>query len=363
MAYLRLVLAKLVCLKIILYKNISGVQVLPKNVIVGCSSTQLTDQESLLFNELQPWGLILFARNIENPAQIKALIEDCKYAMGRDNLMVFIDQEGGRVSRLPKKYWRVPPSPTIFAKMYETNQEKAKRACMLNALLTGLELKALGINVNCAPMLDIPQDNASSIITERALGNTPQQVIALAQQISSGLKQAGVAPVIKHMPGHGRAISDSHLELPVINASLDELNDWDFLPFRALATESMAMTAHIVFPQIDNDFPATISPTLINKVMREIIGFNGLIMTDDINMHALSGTVASRAHQSIAAGCDIALHCSGNFAEMQSLLSVAEPLNSEVSTRALAAEKIAFSQIGQTNIEETKDELERLLTN
>lgn len=334
---------------------------MPKNVIVGCSSTQLTHQESALFNKLQPWGLILFARNIDKPAQIKALIEDCKTAMGRDNLMVFIDQEGGRVSRLPKAHWRVPPSPTIFAKMYETNQERAKRACMLNALLTGLELKALGVNANCAPMLDIPQENASSIITERALGNTAQQVIALGHQIADGLRQANVAPVIKHMPGHGRAISDSHLELPVVDASLNELQESDFLPFKALAGEVMAMTAHIVFPQIDNNLPATISPTLINKIMREVIGFKGLIMTDDINMHALSGSVASRAEQAIAAGCDIALHCSGNFEEMQSLLSVAEPLNSLALARAHNAEKIAFAENTHPNIEDIKDELGSLL--
>jgi len=334
-------------------------------VIVGCHSTQLSQQERALFKELQPWGLILFARNINTPAQIKALINESKAAMGREHLMVFIDQEGGRVSRLPKTHWRVPPSPTVFAKMYQTNQEHAKRACMLNALLSGLELKVLGINANCAPMLDIPQNNSSTIITERALGATSQQVIALGQQITLGLKQANVAPVIKHMPGHGRAISDSHLELPVVNASLNELKDWDFLPFKALAEESMAMTAHIVFPQIDKNLPATISPIVVNKIMREMIGFNGLIMTDDINMHALSGTVASRAQQAVEAGCDIALHCSGEFDEMQSLLKVAKPLEGLALARALKAEKIAFAQNSQRNppstIEEITGELDSLL--
>ena len=336
-----------------------------KNVIVGCSASQLSLQEKSLFKELQPLGLILFARNIENPGQVKSLIDDCKTAMGRDNLMVLIDQEGGRVSRLPKTHWRVPPSPTVFAKIYETKPDIAKRACMLNALLTGIELKALGINVNCAPMLDIPQDNASTIITERALGKNPQQVSELGRQISQGLKQAGVAPVIKHMPGHGRAISDSHLELPVVDASLDELNAWDFLPFSALAEETMAMTAHIVFPQIDKHLPATISPAIVNKVMREIIGFKGLIMTDDINMHALSGTIASRTEQAINAGCDIALHCSGNLDEMQSLLDVASPLSELALTRAIAAEKIAFSENpdAQNNIQEITNELESLLAN
>ena len=338
---------------------------MPKNLIVGCNSTQLNQQEKALFKELQPWGLILFARNIESPKQVKSLIEDCKTALGRDNLIVLIDQEGGRVSRLPKTHWRVPPSPTVFARIYETKPEIAKRACMLNALLTGIELKALGINVNCAPMLDIPQDNASSIITERALGKNPQQVIELGQQISQGLKQAGVAPVIKHMPGHGRAISDSHLELPVVDASLEALTAWDFLPFSALAEETMAMTAHIVFPQIDKNLPATISPTIVNKVMRELIGFKGLIMTDDINMHALSGTIASRTEQAFKAGCDIALHCSGNLAEMQSLLEVASPLSGLALKRAIAAEEIAFAQTtnAQSNIQEITNELDGLLAN
>lgn len=346
-------------------KHNLGIKNVPKNVIVGCSAWRLTSQEKVLFKELQPWGVILFARNIESPEQVKSLIEDCKTAMGRNNLMVLIDQEGGRVSRLPETHWRVPPSPTVFAKMYETNPEIAKRACMLNALLTGIELKALGINVNCAPMLDIPQANASTIITERALGKNPQQVIELGKQISQGLKQAGVAPVIKHMPGHGRAISDSHLELPVVDASLNELNTWDFLPFSALAEETMAMTAHIVFPQIDKDLPATISPTIVNKVMREIIGFTGLIMTDDINMHALSGTIASRTEQAISAGCDIVLHCSGNLDEMQSLLDVTSPLSGLALTRAIAAEKIAFAQTtdAQNNIQEITNELESLLAN
>lgn len=335
---------------------------MPKNVIVGCSTTHLSKQESNLFRELQPWGLILFARNIENPSQIKALIEQCKLAMGRDNLMVFIDQEGGRVSRLPKTHWRVPPSPTVFAKMYRTNKEMANRACMLNALLTGLELKALGINANCAPMLDIPQQNASTIVTERALGDYPDQVIDLGQQITNGLKKAGVAPVIKHMPGHGRAICDSHKELPKVDASLEQLKEWDFVPFRSLSNECMAMTAHIVFEKLDNDLPATISPFLINEVMRKIIGFNGLIMTDDINMHALSGTVASRAENAIAAGCDIALHCSGDILEMQSLLTVAEPLCNEALSRTLVAEEIAFSKFTDSNIEQIKDELASILT-
>jgi beta-N-acetylhexosaminidase len=338
-----------------------GVIFVPSNVIVGCSSTRLSEQEKSLFNELQPWGIILFARNINNPAQVIALIEDCKQAMKRDELMVFIDQEGGRVSRLPNTHWRIPPSPTVFANMYEENLETAKRACLLNATLTGVELKALGINANCAPMLDLPQRNANSIISERALGATPQKVIELTRQISNGLKRAGVAPVIKHMPGHGRATSDSHLELPEIGASLNELNNWDFVPFKAMCEETMAMTAHIVFNQIDRNLPATISRTVVDNVMRDIIGFDGLIMTDDLNMEALSGTVASRAEKAIAAGCDIALHCSGEFDEMKSLLLVASELTGNALVRAFAAQKVAFQPVTDLSASELKKELDALM--
>lgn len=334
---------------------------MPTNVIVGCSSSELNDNERALFSELQPWGIILFARNIISPSQIIRLIEDCKKAMQRNDLMVFIDQEGGRVSRLPGSHWRIPPSPTVFAAMYEQNIENAKRACLLNATLTGLELKALGINVNCAPMLDIPQENASSIITKRALGHTPQKVIALGEQISKGLKLAGVAPVIKHMPGHGRATSDSHLALPHVNASANDLNNGDFIPFKAFNKEAMAMTAHIVFDQIDPNLPATISPTVVNNIMRKMIGFDGLIMTDDINMHALSGTVLSRAQQAVAAGCDIVLHCSGELDEMTSLLQVASTLEGKTLQRTQAAQQIAFQAAPNICEQEIKEALSALL--
>ncbi len=333
-----------------------------RNIIVGCSATQLNAAEKLLFSELQPWGLILFARNIDNPEQLTALIEQFKQALGRQNVMVFIDQEGGRVSRLPSKYWRVPPSPTVFANMFIHNEETAKRACLLNAILTGLELKAVGVNANCAPMLDIPQHDADRIVSERALGLTPQQVIALGTQISVGLKQVGVAPVIKHMPGHGRATTDSHKSLPVVSASLSSLIDWDFVPFKALADEPMAMTAHIVFTQIDPANPATISTKVIQQIMRETLGYSGLIMTDDINMHALSGDVATRAQQALQAGCDIVLHCSGELDEMKSLLAVTQELKGKSLARARAAEQIAFQTGPNLSPEGIKLELDALLS-
>lgn len=333
------------------------------NIIVGCSSTKLNPQEKQLFKKLQPWGIILFSRNIDNPQQIVQLIDDIKMALGRDQLIVLIDQEGGRVSRLPESHWRIPPSPTVFARMYEDNEDVAKRACLLNATLTGLELKELGINVNCAPMLDIPQANAANIITERALGFNAQQVIQLALQITDGLKRAGVAPVIKHMPGHGRAQSDSHLELPRVTATIDELKELDLVPFTALANEPMAMTAHIMFTQIDALLPATISPTVIQKVMRCAIGYKGLIMTDDINMHALTGSVAVRSAMAIDAGCDVVLHCSGKHSEMETLLEITSPLQGESLARAKIAESIAFKKMPDMKQEFIRAELDGLITN
>ena len=334
---------------------------MPSNVIVGCSATKLTASERALFSELQPWGIILFARNISSPAQVTALIEDCKKAMQRAQLMVFIDQEGGRVSRLPNTHWRIPPSPTVFATMFQQDAELAKRACLLNAMLTGLELKALGINANCAPMLDIPQKNASSIISERALGQNPQSVIALGKQIVNGLKHVGVAPVIKHMPGHGRATSDSHIELVQVNASVEDLQVWDFMPFKAFNNEVMAMTAHIVFQQIDPALPATVSPIVVNTIMRDLIGFDGLLMTDDINMHALSGTVSSRAQQAFGAGCDIVLHCSGKLDEMASLLPIASSIKGKTLQRTIAAQNIAFEEMSDISATDIEKELAHLM--
>lgn len=335
----------------------------PSNVIVSCESTQLSSQECALFASLQPWGLILFSRNIESPTQVIALIEQAKNAMQRHNLMVFIDQEGGRVSRLPSNFWRVPPAPTVFADAYKRNPDIGKRACFLNAWLTGIELKELGINANCAPMIDIPQPNAANIISERALGSTSQQVIDLARQIIIGLKRAGVAGVIKHMPGHGRATSDSHLELPKVEATLEDLNELDFAPFRAMNSEAMAMSAHVLYTQVDPKLPATISPTVISKVIRSTIAFDGLLMTDDINMKALSGTIVERSTQALQAGCDIVLHCSGDYQEMKALCSVARELEGEALRRAKVAESIAFAPSTQNSQAEIEEELNTLLNN
>ena len=332
-----------------------------KNIIVACYATHLSENEKSLFKELNPLGFILFARNIESPQQVKSLTDEFKHVLDRDDVMVLIDQEGGRVSRLPEKHWRVPPCPTVFAKLYAECQQSAKRACYLNALLTGLELKTLGINVNCAPMLDVPQNNAATIISERALGNNPQQVLELGRQIVEGLKAASVAPVIKHIPGHGRATNDSHLSLPFVDADISQLRKSDFVPFTALASEKMAMSAHIVFEEIDNKHAATVSQTVINRIIRDDIGFEGLLMSDDINMQALSGNVAQRAQACLQAGCDVALHCSGDFTEIETLLKVASPLKGVSKQRANEAEALAFSKTCSIVANVVEEELNQLL--
>jgi beta-N-acetylhexosaminidase len=331
------------------------------NIIVSCSTTRLTQQERALFAELRPWGLILFARNIESPEQVKALIDDAKNTLQTDDLPVLIDQEGGRVSRLPASHWRIPPSPQVFAALYQQAPSKALRACYINNVLIGHELKSLGINVNCAPMLDIPQVDAAGIIHERAYGSNKEQVIALCEQVILGLQAAKVEPVIKHMPGHGRGRSDSHFSLPTVEASLAQLNEIDFSPFKAFNHCAMAMSAHIVYEQIDKQLPASISPTVIQSIMRDAIGFDGLIMTDDINMQALSGTVAQRAKAALTAGADVALHCSGKLDEMQTLLGVASPLSGKSLQRAKVAAARACATAPPLELAPMYEELEQLL--
>jgi beta-N-acetylhexosaminidase len=315
----------------------------PSNVIVCCAGLCLSAEEKALFKQMRPLGLILFARNIDKPQQVTSLIHEFKLHSGNEFALVLIDQEGGRVSRLPKSHWRIPPSPTRFSELYERSKVAATRACNINYQLIGLDLKRLGINVNCAPMLDIPQANAAAIVSHRALGSSPEQVIALADATIKGLQAAGVEPVVKHGPGHGRGTVDSHKTLPIVEASMDELLDWDFVPFTHFNQQSMLMTAHVLYTAIDANNPCTTSSTVVNEILRDCIGFNGLIMTDDIDMHALGGTTAQRAAQALAAGVDAVLQCSGNITDMRSLLSVVKPLSSHSLTRAEQAVSLAHT--------------------
>jgi len=332
------------------------------NVIFGCAGLRLTQPEIDLFRNIRPWGLILFSRNLQSPDQVRSLIGDFKNAVGQDEAIVLIDQEGGRVSRLPADFWRIPPSPTLFSEIYKNDRQVAETAIMLNYRLIAHDLKSLGINVNCAPMLDIPRVGSAPVVTDRALGPDPETICRLATKTIEGLKAGGVAPVIKHAPGHGRATVDSHHEVPRVAASLKSLADFDFIPFRTLKNEAILMTAHIIYDAIDPTLPGTISPVIINDIIRSELDFDGLIMTDDINMHALSGPIEQRARSAIEAGCDIILQCSGVLDEMSRIADVVSDLKGASRKRAKVAETQAFAKSDKIDIEQTREYLDKLLT-
>lgn len=289
-------------------------------VIFGCAGTSLATSESAFFRDADPWGFILFARNVETPRQVAALVEQLCAAVGRADAPVLIDQEGGSVARLTPPHWRKAPPAAAFGRLYMSNPEAAREACYLNARLLADELTGLGITVDCAPVLDIPAAGSHQIIGDRAFGTDPDCVVELGRAMCEGLLAGGVLPVIKHIPGHGRAVADSHQSLPVVAASHDELLRTDFAPFRALADMPLAMTAHVAFSDIDGHTPASLSQALIRNVIRGDIGFHGALMCDDLGMAALEGDFAGRACKAITAGCDLLLHCSGEMAQMRDIM-------------------------------------------
>jgi beta-N-acetylhexosaminidase len=302
-------------------------------VIFGCAGLSLGRSEAAFFAESQPWGAILFARNIESPDQVRRLTDDLRTAVGRD-VPVLIDQEGGRVARMRAPHWR-DWMPAL--EQCERARDPAL-AMELRGRMIARELRAVGIDVNCAPLADIAQGDTHAILQNRCYGRSVGDVVAHARAMADGLLRGGVLPVLKHIPGHGRATLDSHLDLPVIDAVKSELQGTDFAAFRALADLPLGMTAHLVFRDIDPEAPATQSPRMIGLI-REEIGFQGLLMTDDISMQALQGPVAARAEAALAAGCDLVLHCNGELAEMQALAGVCPLLSGEGlarSERALA---------------------------
>jgi beta-N-acetylhexosaminidase len=331
------------------------------NVIFGCEGLTLSPEERDLFRRLKPWGLILFSRNIQSPDQLKALNDDFREAVGRADAPILIDQEGGRVSRLPQTFWRIPPNPAVFASIYRKNKQAALKAAYLNYRLIAHDLKSSGVNVNCSPMVDMPRAGTSDIINGRDLGDNPEMSIALARQVIQGLKDGGVAPVVKHVPGHGRATVDSHILLPYINASHSELAESDFLPFIALNDQAMMMTAHIIYEAIDAKRPGTQSPKVINEIIRSQIGFDGLLMTDDINMQALDGSIAERATKSLDAGVDVVLHCSGLIDEMKDVGQVVGELSGKSLLRAHKATAEANLLADDADIEAHRVALEEIL--
>jgi beta-N-acetylhexosaminidase len=287
-----------------------------KALITGLAGPALTAEEVRFLQATRPCGIILFARNCIGADQIRALIAQARAAIGTVDLLVLIDQEGGRVQRLRPPIARALPPAANFGALYAADSTLACEAAFNVARLVASDLRNLGINTNCAPVADLPVPGSHDIIGDRAYGATVDQVAALADAVARGLMAGGVVPVVKHIPGHGRATADSHLDLPIVTAPHADLSHSDFAPFRRLAHLPTAMTAHVVYADIDAHEPATTSPTLIAKIIRGEIGFGGLLMSDDLSMKALRGTIGDRARASIAAGCDVALHCNGDFTEM-----------------------------------------------
>jgi beta-N-acetylhexosaminidase len=289
--------------------------------ILGCAGTTLTAEEAAFFRDVKPWGFILFKRNIADPNQVRALTAALRETVGRADAPILIDQEGGRVARLGAPHWKKYPPGRAYGALVANDPLAAREITRLGARLIAHDLLSLGINVDCVPVLDVPDPQGHEIIGDRAYGDTPEQVATLGRAAAEGLLAGGVLPIIKHIPGHGRAMADSHLELPVVKAKLAELDARDFAPFRVLSDMPMAMTAHVVYTAIDRSRPATTSRKAIKKIIRESIGFDGLLMSDDLSMKALSGDFKQRAKDSLSAGCDVVLHCNGDMAEMKAVMA------------------------------------------
>jgi len=315
--------------------------------IYGLEGLALTDDERAFFRDSEPAGFILFRRNCDNQEQMLRLTDSLRDISGRDDVPILIDQEGGRVARMRPPQWPAFPPAERFADLYRLAPSSAIEAVRANARALGLMLRSVGVNVNALPLLDVRQEGASDIIGDRALGSEPMQVAALGRAVLDGMASAGVVGIVKHMPGHGRALVDSHKELPVVTASAQEL-ETDLEPFERLASAPMGMTAHVVYTTWDAERPASLSPTVIRAVIRERIGFDGWLMSDDLGMEALKGDFASRAAGVVAAGCDVALHCSGIMDEMIAVASAVPPMSGkgeERLARAMATTRLELDRL------------------
>ncbi|WP_420405045.1 beta-N-acetylhexosaminidase [Nisaea sp.] len=302
-------------------------------LILGCAGLELTRDERQFFVETEPFGFILFQRNCESPEQIRMLTEDLRDCVGHQ-APVLIDQEGGRVQRLKPPQWREAPVAALFGELYREDPVRAEQAARVNARLIAAELTACGVDVDCLPLLDVRQDGAHDVIGDRAFAGDAETVARLGRAQAEGLAAGGVAPVMKHIPGHGRAGVDSHLALPRVEASLEVLRQVDFAPFKALASLPMAMTAHVVYEALDRESAATVSARVIQDCIRGEIGFDGLLMTDDISMKALAEPLAVSSGRALDAGCDIVLHCNGKMAEMREIAGAVPELMDEPLRRA-----------------------------
>jgi beta-N-acetylhexosaminidase len=314
----------------------------PRAFITGVSGPELTAAERQFIRIERPWGFILFKRNIETPAQVALLIAELRKEIGNLDAPVLVDQEGGRVQRLGPPHWPVYPPGATFGALYDIDRGLGLSAARLSARLIAADLIDLGVTVDCLPLADVPVGGADAVIGNRAYGNEPAKVAAIARAVTEGLEQGGILPVLKHIPGHGRATADTHFRLPVVDTPKSELDRTDFAAFQPLADLPMAMTAHVVFSALDPAHPATTSATIIHQVIRGVIGFQGLLMSDDVSMNALAGSIAERTRAILAAGCDMVLHCNGQLDEMRDVARETPELSGkalERARRALASRK------------------------
>ena len=309
----------------------------PQASIYGCAGLTFDDWERGFFAEQDPFGFILFQRNCDNPEQVRRLVEAFRDAVGRADAPVLIDQEGGRVARLKPPHWQTLPPAGAIGGLAERDPEAGAEAAWLQARLIAADLEPLGITVDCAPVLDLRHSGAHDVIGDRAFGGDPELVARLGRAFCDGLLAGGVLPVIKHMPGHGRTLVDSHLKMPVVEAPLEALEQSDFQPFQSLADMPLGMTGHLCLTSVDEACPATISSRVQREVIRGSLGFQGLLLTDDLSMSALPGGLGERAAAALAAGCDVALHCNGEREEMQQVAGAVGPLSAAGQERWAAA--------------------------
>jgi beta-N-acetylhexosaminidase len=302
--------------------------------ITGVSGLELSAGEREFMRSERPWGFILFKRNIEAPAQVSSLVRELRESINDPEAPVLIDQEGGRVQRLGPPHWPVYPPGALFGVLYDVRPALGLAAARLSSRLIAADLIDLGITVDCLPLADVPVPEADAVIGNRAYGTEPKKVAAIARAVMEGLEQGGVLPVLKHIPGHGRATADTHFRLPVVDTPRAELERVDFAAFRPLADLPMAMTAHVVFSALDPAHPATTSATIIEQVIRGVIGFQGLLMSDDVSMNALAGSIAERTRAIVAAGCDMVLHCNGKLDEMREVAAETPELSGKALLRA-----------------------------
>jgi len=305
--------------------------------IAGCAGFELTPDETAFFRDARPWGFILFRRNVDTPEQVRALCNALRETVGRFDAPILIDQEGGRVQRMGPPHWPKYPPGSAYARLQGGDPVVRRELTRLGARLMAHDLLSVGINVDCVPVLDVPVPGAHDVIGDRAYAKDPATVAVLGRAAAEGLLAGGVLPVIKHIPGHGRSVADSHLAPPVVEASLAELQRNDFAPFRALADMPLAMTAHVVYTALDPDRPATTSARVIEEIIRGHIRYDGLVMSDDLSMQALSGSFRERAEASFAAGCDVVLHCNGRMDEMAPIAEASPLLDNAPLRRAEAA--------------------------